>query len=56
LGFRKDDIIRSKPYYNVYRIEPKPAMEVARSIAARLASIRQPVVAFFGRQLKPFWP
>jgi len=48
LGFRKADIIRSRPYYNVYRIEPRPAVEVARAIAGKLADFRQPGVAFYG--------
>ncbi|MCX6567960.1 MAG: Nif3-like dinuclear metal center hexameric protein [Candidatus Aminicenantes bacterium] len=48
LGFAEGDIVRSKPYYNVYRIEPKPAVEVARSIARKLADLRQPGVAFYG--------
>ncbi len=48
LGFTKGDILRSKPYYNVYRIETKPAVEVARSIARKLAAVRQPGVAFYG--------
>lgn len=48
LGFRAEDIVRSRPYYNVYRIVPRPAVEVARGIAARLAGFRQPGVAFYG--------
>jgi putative NIF3 family GTP cyclohydrolase 1 type 2 len=48
LGFTKDDIVRSRPYYNVYRIERKPAVEVARSIAHKLAAVHQPGVAFYG--------
>ena len=48
LGFGSDDIIRSKPYYNVYRTEPKPAIEVARAIAGKMAEVRQPGVAFYG--------
>ncbi len=48
LGFRSDDIVRSRPYYNVYRTEPKPAIEVAQAIARRLAEVRQPGVAFYG--------
>jgi putative NIF3 family GTP cyclohydrolase 1 type 2 len=48
LGFRKADIIRSRPYYNVYRIEPKPAITVARAIAVKLAALSQPGVAFYG--------
>ena len=48
LGFRKTDILRSRPYYNVYHTEPKAAWEVARAIAGRLAEFRQPGVAFYG--------
>jgi hypothetical protein len=48
LGFRSDDIIRSKPYYNVYRAAPQPAIEVAGEIARRMAEVRQPGVAFYG--------
>jgi hypothetical protein len=48
LGFRSDDIIRSKPYYNVYRTDPRPAGEVARMIAGKMAEVRQPGVAFYG--------
>jgi len=48
LGFRKEDVVRSRPYYNVYRIVPRPAVEVARAIAAKLAGFRQPGVAFYG--------
>lgn len=48
LGFRHEDIVRSRPYYNVYGVEPKPAVEVARSIARKLAGFRQPGIAFYG--------
>jgi hypothetical protein len=48
LGFRNEDIIRSKPYYNVYRTEPRPAIDVARTIAGKMAEVRQPGVAFYG--------
>ena len=48
LGFGSSDIIRSKPYYNVYRTEPRPAIEVARMIAGKMAEVRQPGVAFYG--------
>jgi putative NIF3 family GTP cyclohydrolase 1 type 2 len=48
LGFSKADIVRSRPYYNVYRLEPKPAIDVARRIARKLAEFRQPGVAFYG--------
>ncbi|HSA96846.1 MAG TPA: Nif3-like dinuclear metal center hexameric protein [Acidobacteriota bacterium] len=48
LGFRAGDIVRSRPYYNVYRVEPRPAAEVAGAIARRLAPFGQPGVAFYG--------
>ena len=48
LGFGAADVVRSRPYYNVYKVEPRPAAEVARAIAAKLAAFRQPGVAFYG--------
>lgn len=48
LGFTKRDIIRSRTYYNVYRIEPAPALAVAERIAAKLKAAAQPGVAFYG--------
>jgi putative NIF3 family GTP cyclohydrolase 1 type 2 len=48
LGFKKADVVRSRPYYNVYRLEPQPAIEVARAIAQKLRDFRQPGVAFYG--------
>ena len=48
LGFGSGDIIRSKPYYNVYRTAPKKAGDAAREIARRMAEVRQPGVAFYG--------
>lgn len=48
LGFGAGDIVRSRPYYNVYKVEPRPAAEVARAVAAKLAAFRQPGVAFYG--------
>lgn len=48
LGFGSGDIIRSKPYYNVYRTAPKKAVEAAREIARKMAEVRQPGVAFYG--------
>jgi putative NIF3 family GTP cyclohydrolase 1 type 2 len=48
LGFSIDDIIRRETYYNVYQIQPAPAIEVARSIASRLRVAGQPGVAFYG--------
>lgn len=48
LGLKNDEIIRSKKYYNVYSIEKKPAIEVARNIANQLKRFNQPGVAFYG--------
>jgi len=48
LGFSERDLIRSKKYFNVYRINPKPAAEVATYIAGRLKVLGQPGLAFYG--------
>jgi putative NIF3 family GTP cyclohydrolase 1 type 2 len=48
LGFKKEDIIRSKTYYNVYKTAPRPAIDIARSIARKLQEVGQPGVAFYG--------
>lgn len=48
LGFTNEDIIRSKPYYNVYRIEPATARDVARNISSKLSKLGQSGVAFYG--------
>jgi len=48
LGFSDGDIVRSRLFYNVYRIEPAPAKQVARHIARRLKPLGQPGVAFYG--------
>lgn len=48
LGFSEGDLIRSRKFYNIYKIEPKPAVEVARYIAERLKKLGQPGVAFYG--------
>lgn len=48
LGFKNDDIIRSKKYYNVYGIEKKTAIEVVRYIAHHVKKFNQPGVAFYG--------
>ncbi|MEM8873615.1 MAG: Nif3-like dinuclear metal center hexameric protein [Planctomycetota bacterium] len=42
------DVLASKPYYRVHRIEPRPASEVAAAIAKRTALLGQPVVEFYG--------
>ena len=48
LGFSNDDIIRRETFYNVYKTEPSPAIEIARSIASKLKIAGQPGVAFYG--------
>jgi putative NIF3 family GTP cyclohydrolase 1 type 2 len=48
LGFSDADIIRSRDYYNVYRIEPAPAAEVGRRVARALKTVGQPGLAFYG--------
>jgi putative NIF3 family GTP cyclohydrolase 1 type 2 len=48
LGFTNDQIIRSKDFYNVYRIEKDTAAAVAGKIAAKLRDYNQPGVAFYG--------
>jgi len=48
LGLRNEDIIRSKDYYNVYRIEENSALNVAGIIASGLKDFNQPGVAFYG--------
>ncbi len=53
LGFTNDDIIRSKTYYNVYKIPATPAIEVARRIARQLGRVDQPGVAFYGDENYP---
>jgi putative NIF3 family GTP cyclohydrolase 1 type 2 len=48
LGFKNEDIIRSKDFYNVYRIEKDTAANVAKKIALKLKDFNQPGVAFYG--------
>lgn len=48
LGFKNEDIIRSKDYYNVYKIEKDTAANIARKIAVKLVDFNQPGVAFYG--------
>jgi hypothetical protein len=48
LGFANSDIIRSRPYFNVYRVEPTPAIDVAKRIATKLKGVGQPGVGFYG--------
>ena len=53
LGFKDSDLIRSRTYYNVYGIETRPAIEVARQIASKLKSVGQPGLAFYGDENYP---
>lgn len=48
IGLNKDDMVRSKTYYNVYKIKPTPANEIAQKIARKLKTAGQPGVAFYG--------
>lgn len=48
LGFKNEDIIRSKDYFNVYQVEEQLAINIARRIASYLADFNQPGVAFYG--------
>jgi len=48
LGFKNEDIVRSKEYYNVYQVEKDTAANIARRIASKLKDIHQPGVAFYG--------
>jgi putative NIF3 family GTP cyclohydrolase 1 type 2 len=48
LGFTNKDIINSRTYYNVYKVEKQTAAACAKKIAAKLAEIGQPGVAFYG--------
>ena len=53
LGFSDSDLVRSRPYYNVYRVEAQPAIDVARRIASILKEVGQPGVAFYGDENYP---
>jgi putative NIF3 family GTP cyclohydrolase 1 type 2 len=53
LGFKDSDLVRSRPYYNVYKTETRPAMEMARQIASILSHVGQPGVAFYGDENFP---
>lgn len=48
LGFKNESIIRSKTYYNVYKTNPTPAIDIAKTIAKKLKKINQPGIAFYG--------
>lgn len=48
LGFKNEDIIASRTYYNVYKVKSQTASGYAGKVAARLSEIGQPGVAFYG--------
>jgi putative NIF3 family GTP cyclohydrolase 1 type 2 len=48
LGFSNQDIIASKTYYNVYKVDSQSAAGFAKKIAGKLSEIGQPGVAFYG--------
>lgn len=53
LGYSNEDIIASRTYYNVYKIDKQPALQVTKVIAQKLKELDQPGVAFYG---DPDWP
>ena len=53
LGFTNAEIIASRTYYNVYKINCLPAENVAKIIAQKLKEIGQPGVAFYGNPAYP---
>lgn len=48
LGYKTKDIVNSKAFYNVYRINKATASNVAKKIALSLKDFSQPGVAFYG--------
>ena len=48
LGYSNEDIIASRTYYNVYKIDIQPALQVTKVIAQKLKELDQPGVAFYG--------
>lgn len=48
LGFQNRDIIRSKTFYNVYKVDEQSALTMAKTIAENLKALGQPGVSFYG--------
>ncbi len=48
LGFKNEDILRSKDFYNVYQVQQNSAANIAKIIAGKLKDFNQPGVAFYG--------
>jgi putative NIF3 family GTP cyclohydrolase 1 type 2 len=53
LGFNNSEIIASRTYYNVYKVNKQPASVFAATIARKLSEIGQPGVAFYGDPDRP---
>lgn len=54
LGFKNDDIVRSRTYYNVYKINPGKALDVTKRIVKKLSeSAHQQGVQFYGDENYP---
>jgi putative NIF3 family GTP cyclohydrolase 1 type 2 len=53
LGFKNENIIRFKDYYNVYSVEKDTAANIASKIAVSLKDFNQPGVAFYGDPDRP---
>lgn len=53
LGYSDDDLIRSTTFYNVYRTEQAPAIEVAARVAEALKIAGQPGIGFYGDENYP---
>jgi putative NIF3 family GTP cyclohydrolase 1 type 2 len=48
LGFTNDDIVSSRTYYNVYRMQRQSALTFAKKVAKILLEVGQPGIAFYG--------
>ena len=48
LGFKNNDIIASRTYYNVYKFTKQTASSFAKTLAGKLRELGQPGVAFYG--------
>jgi putative NIF3 family GTP cyclohydrolase 1 type 2 len=48
LGFSNSDIISSRTYYNVYKVNSQTAAGFAKTVAGKLSEIGQPGIAFYG--------
>jgi putative NIF3 family GTP cyclohydrolase 1 type 2 len=53
LGFSNSDIIASRTFFNVYRLNSQTASGFAKKVAGKLSEIGQPGVAFYGDPDRP---